>query len=129
MESDKSLPVSLRSRGLLLAVLLTAGALISTTDAHATTSTVIVDNDKFSVRRVTFAPGEKQAQLHPPPGTGQVVTLVTPAEVEVNLDDGTARTEKGHMEPGKVWWLSKTTLHQFANTGTKPYDLVIVTFK
>ena len=109
--------------------ILIAVALIPIHNASAATSTLLVENERFTIQRVTFGPGEKQARLHPPPGTGQIVTLVTPAEVEVNLDDGTPKTEKGHMEPGKVWWLSKTTQHQFANTGTKPYDLIVVTFK
>jgi predicted metal-dependent enzyme (double-stranded beta helix superfamily) len=111
-------------------VILIAGALVPVRRAGAATSVMLVDNDRISIRRLTFAPGEKQAMLHPPPGTGQVVTLVTPAEVEVNLvEDGMPRTEKGHMEPGKTWWLAKTTLHQFANTGAQPYDLIVVTFK
>ena len=113
----------------LCALLLAMGALTVAGHARALTTTPILDNDQFSIIRATLAPGEKQAKLHPPPGKGQIVTLVTPAEIEVNLDDGTPRTEKGHMEPGKVWWLSKTTLHQFANTGTKPYDLIVVTLK
>ena len=125
--------LSLRRRGFgraLFLLLLIAGALVPARRASGATSVLLVDNERISIRRLTFAPGEKQAMLHPPPGTGQVVTLVTPAEVEVNLvEDGMPRTEKGHMEPGKTWWLAKTTLHQFANTGAQPYDLIVVTFK
>ena len=119
-----------RSIGLGLLAFVVIAAIIPVHRASAATSITLVDNERISIRRLTFAAGEKQAMLHPPPGTGQVVTLVTPAEVEVNLvEDGMARTEKGHMEPGKTWWLAKTTLHQFANTGTQPYDLIVVTFK
>lgn len=114
----------------LLPFILIAAALIPVRRASAATSVLLVDNERISIRRLTFAAGEKQAMLHPPSGTGQVVMLVTPAEVEVNLvDDGVPRTEKGHMAPGKVWWLAKTTLHQFANIGAQPYDLIVVTFK
>ena len=115
-------------RALLPSILITV-ALMPIRSASAITITKLIDNERFTVNRVTFAPGEKQEKLHPPPGAGQIATLVTPAELEVNLDDGTPKTEKGHMEPGKVWWLSKTTLHQFANNGTKPYDMIVVTFK
>jgi len=114
----------------MLPLLVIASTLLPVPRARAATSVMLVDNERISIRRLTFAPGEKQAMLHPPPGTGQVVTLVTPAEMEVNLvEDGAPRTDKGHMEPGKVWWLAKTTLHQFANTGTQPADLIVVTFK
>ena len=114
----------------LLMLVLALAALVPARRASAATSVMLVDNERISIRRLTFAAGEKQATLHPPPGTGQVVTLVTPADMEVNLvEDGTPRTDKGHMEPGKVWWLAKTTLHQFANTGTQPCDVIVVTFK
>jgi predicted metal-dependent enzyme (double-stranded beta helix superfamily) len=117
-------------RLLPLIVFFIFAALFPVRRAGAATIVQLIDNERFSVIRITFAPGEKQAALHPPPGTGQIVTLVTPAEVEVNLvEDGKPRTEKGHMEPGKVWWLAKTTLHQYANTGTQPYDIIVVTFK
>src|SRR5258706_551543 len=67
----------------------------------------VMENERFSVVRVTYPPGEHQAALYPPPGTGQIVTLVTPGEFEINFEEnGKKWTEKGHMEAGKVWWLS-----------------------
>src|SRR5262245_22190909 len=112
------------------AAFVAAAALLPLGSAHAITRTMLVENDKFTIGRYTFAPGERQAEIHPPPGTGQIVTLVTPADIEVTLDDGTGpKTESGRMEPGKVWWLSKTTLHKYANLGTVPFDIIVVTFK
>ena len=112
------------------AVVLAAGLLVPFHGAQALTSKMLVDNEKFTIARVTFAAGERQEKLHPPPGGGQIVTLVGAAEMEVDLDDaGKASSEKGPMEAGKTWWLSKTTLHRYGNLGKEPVDVIVVTFK
>ena len=117
-------------RRVLFSALFVAGNVLPFSGASALTMKMLVDNEKFTIQRATFAVGEHQAKLHPPPGFGQIVTLVTPAEMEVNLEeDGKASTEKGHMEPGKTWWLSKTTLHQYSNIGEATFDLIVVTLK
>ncbi len=119
---------SLRRAALL--TLLVTGTVLPFGGANALTIKMLVDNEKFTIQRATFAVGERQEKLHPPPGYGQIVTLVTPAEVEVNLEEnGKGWTEKGPMEPGKTWWLSKTTLHQYSNLGKTTFDLIVVTLK
>ncbi len=90
----------------------------------------VMENDRFILTRTTYPPGERQAELHPPSGTGQLLTLVTPAEIEVNFQEGDKKwTERGPFEPGKVWYLPPTLLHQFANVGKTPYTYMVVTFK
>lgn len=113
----------------LLVFLFVLAAFTPARRADAATRIVLLENEKFSIWRLTFAAGEKQANIHPPPGKGQIVTLVTPGDVEINFEEnGQKRVDKGRMEPGKTWWLSPTTLHQFANTGSAPYDVIVVTF-
>jgi mannose-6-phosphate isomerase-like protein (cupin superfamily) len=90
----------------------------------------VMENDRFILTRTTYPPGERQDKLHPPSGTGQMVTLITPAEIEVHFQEGDKTwTEKGKMEPGKVWYLPPTLLHQFANIGKQPYTYMVTTFK
>ncbi len=116
------------AKKLILAIAVTlAGA----SAAHAATRTVLVDNDRLTIFKLEFAPGEVQATLHPPPGTGQIVTLITPADVKNNFNtDGVPSSENGRLEPGKTWWLSKTTLHQFGNaSATTPYSVIVTTLK
>ncbi len=98
--------------------------------AGAAERITVMENDRFILTRTTYPPGERQATLHPPPGAGQLVTLITPAEIEVNFQEGDKKwTEKGLFEPGKVWYLTPTLLHQFANIGKAPYTYMVVTFK
>ncbi len=92
--------------------------------------TMIVENERFTIQRVTYPAGERQAKLHPPPGTGQILTMITEGIVEVEFsENGKTWTEKGKVEPGKVYWLSPTTLHKYANAGDKPFTFMVVTFK
>lgn len=92
--------------------------------------TMVVENERFTIQRVTYPAGERQAALHPPPGTGQILTMITEGMVEVEFsEDGKTWTEKGKVEPGKVYWLSPTTLHKYANAGDKPFTFMVVTFK
>ena len=122
-----------RSRGLRTAF---AGAfagfllLSPVAGAGAAERTKIMENDRLILTRTTYPPGERQAQLHPPSGTGQIVTLITPAVIEVNFQEGDKKwTESGPFEPGKVWYLPPTLLHQFANIGEQPYTYMVVTLK
>ena len=92
--------------------------------------TKVMESDCFILTRTTYLPGERQAELHPPAGSGQLLTLITAAEVEVNFQEGDKKwTERGPFEPGKVWYLPPTLLHQFANIGKTPYTYMVVTFK
>lgn len=99
--------------------------------AHAAAERVrVLDNDRLSIQHVTYPPGEHQAALHPPPGTGQVLVVLSPAEVEVNFQEGDKKwTESGPVPEGKVWYLPPTLQHQFTNIGKTPFVFVVTTFK
>lgn len=114
---------------MLLGAALVAAAFAG--DAFAAAERImILETERFTIQRVTYPPGERQAALHPPPGTGQIVTMITPGDVEVEFsENGKTWTEKGKVAPGKVWWLSPTTLHKYANGGDAPFTFTVVTFR
>lgn len=90
----------------------------------------VLDNERLTITHVTYPPGEHQAALHPPPGTGQVLVVLGPAEVEVSFQEGDKKwTEKGPVPEGKVWYIPPTLLHQFTNIGKTPFVFVSTTFK
>ncbi len=110
---------------------MTASLGLAASHAHAAAERVkVLENERLTITHVTYPPGEHQAALHPPPGTGQVLVVLSPAEVEVNFQDGDKTwTEKGPVPEGKVWYIPPTLLHQFTNIGKTPFVFVVTTFK
>jgi quercetin dioxygenase-like cupin family protein len=114
---------------LLTGALFDSGALSATAAGAAQqpariSSTTQIDNERVSVRRLTFPVGARE-QMHITP-QDLVVIQATAGDVEVSLG---SETTKGRVEPGKVWYVSKTTEHAYSNTGREPFDLLVVFLK
>lgn len=91
------------------------------------TQVLVLDNEVFNVRRLTFAPGYRQT-MH---GTGakldEIVVLLTPGQIEVQIDENKT---SGPENVGKVWWVPKPpSQHAFGNLGKQPIDLLVVQAK
>jgi hypothetical protein len=91
----------------------------------------IIDNETFRLMKITWMPGEKQAELHQPPTKlGSVLVALTAGEIEANFrQNGKTWTEKGHVDIGKVWYLPMGLEHQFANIGTTPFQFTSTQIK
>src|SRR5580765_6973334 len=51
------------------------------------TQTVVLDNEKFNVRRLTFPPGFRQTLHTDAANRDELVILITPAQFEGQVDD------------------------------------------
>jgi quercetin dioxygenase-like cupin family protein len=84
----------------------------------------LVDNERVSIVRLTFAAGQRE-QLHSNP-TDVIVVQATPGEVEFAIGD---EKTTGHQEPGQVWYIPKQPPHAFSNVGPAPLDIVVISLK
>ena len=82
--------------------------------------TVIFENDSVRVLRIHYAPGEKSV-MHSHPAN--VAVFLTGGLATFGLPDGT--TSKSDTKAGQVIW-SDTQRHLPANTGSKPFDVILV---
>jgi quercetin dioxygenase-like cupin family protein len=107
-------------------VLICAAALTSQGHAQAprTPRSALVNNDRVSITRLTFAAGQRE-QMHSN-ASDVIVVLVTPGDVEYAIGD---EKTSGHEEPGKVWYVPKQPPHALSNIGTTPFDFILVTMK
>jgi len=92
--------------------------------ARPVTAKVILDNDRVAVQRLTVAAGYRDPESVVP--RDMVAVQVTPGDMEVVI--GGDRT-RGRVEAGKVWYVPKSTKHQFSNVGTTAYDTLVITLK
>jgi hypothetical protein len=90
------------------------------------TQTVVLDNDRFNVRRLTFPAGFRQ-QLHTVAADrDELVILITPAQFEGRVDDKKIVSDK----PGTIWPTPKApSMHAFANLSSGPIDILVVQTK
>lgn len=103
---------------------LAANAAGAAQQAARISSATQIDNERVSVRRLTFPVGSRE-QMHITP-QDLVVIQATAGDVEVSLG---SETTTGRVAPGKVWYVSKTTQHAYSNTGREPFDLLVVFLK
>jgi quercetin dioxygenase-like cupin family protein len=92
--------------------------------APRVTRRAIIDNDRVSIIRLTFAAGQRE-QMHSNP-TDVIVVQATPGDVEYGLGD---EKTTGHEEPGKVWYVPRQPPHAMSNVGSTPFDIVVITLK
>src|SRR5262245_40519229 len=83
-----------------------------------------IDNERVTVSRLTFPPGARE-EMHLKL-QALVVIQGTAGDVEVSLG---SETTTGRVEPGKTWYVSKTTEHAYSNVGREPFDLLVVFLK
>ena len=90
------------------------------------TQTVVLDNERFNVRRLTFPAGFRQ-QLHTVAANrDELVILITPAQFEGQVDDKKEVSDK----PGTIWATPKApSQHAFANLSKHPIDILVVQTK
>ncbi len=129
MSSRRSVCRAALASTLIAGALSDSGALTANAPGGAQQATRIssatqIDNERVSVRRLTFPPGARE-QMHLTP-QDLVVIQATAGDVEVSL---ASETTTGRVEPGKVWYVSKTTQHAYSNTGREPFDLLVVFLK
>src|ERR1700730_14389608 len=76
------------------------------------TQTVVLDNEKFNVRRLTFPPGFRQTLHTVAANRDELVILITPAQFEGQVDDKKSTSDK----PGTIWPTPKApSQHAYAN--------------
>ena len=90
------------------------------------TQVVVLDNERFNVRRLTFPAGFRQ-QLHTVAANrDELVILITPAQFEGQVDDKKIASDK----PGTIWPTPKApSQHAFANLSSQPIDILVVQTK
>src|SRR5712692_10154096 len=111
---------------LRMIVLVLTSAVLTAFQGHAQTPRKtgrrsLVDNERVSIVRLTFAAGQRE-QLHSNP-TDVIVVQATPGEVEFAIGD---EKTTGHQEPGQVWYIPKQPPHAFSNVGPAPLDIVVI---
>ena len=91
------------------------------------TQVVVLDNERFNVRRLTFPAGYRQ-QLHTVAADrDELVIQITAGAFEARVD---AAVASGVQKPGTLWAVPKApSQHAFANTGTLPIDVLVVQAK
>lgn len=104
------------------------GAVLIGFQGHAqaprTPRPALVNNERVSVTRLTFAAGQRE-QMHSN-ANDMIVIMATPGEVEFALGD---EKTTGHEEPGKTWYIPKQPPHALSNVGSTPFDFVLITLK
>ncbi len=118
-----------RGRSFRFGALVLAGALVIGLQGHAQTprrtpQPPLVNNDRVSVIRLTFAAGQRE-QMHTNP-TDVIVVQVTPGEIEFAMGD---EKTTAHADPGKVWYVPKQPPHAYSNVGTTPVEIIVVSLK
>jgi hypothetical protein len=87
------------------------------------TQVVVLDNDNFNVRRLTFPAGFRQTLHTVAAGRDELVILVTAAQFEGQVDDKKIASDK----PGTIWVTPKApSMHAFANLSSQPIDILVV---
>jgi quercetin dioxygenase-like cupin family protein len=81
---------------------------------------VVLQNDRVRVLRLHYAPGEKSV-MHSHPAN--VAVFITGGQATFGLPDGTS--SRSDTKAGQVIW-SDTQRHLPSNTGSKPFDVVLV---
>jgi hypothetical protein len=90
------------------------------------TQTVVLDNDRFNVRRLTFPAGFRQTLHTVAANRDELVILITPAQFEGQVDDKKIASDK----PGTIWATPKApSQHAFANLSKEPIDILVVQTK
>jgi quercetin dioxygenase-like cupin family protein len=84
----------------------------------------LVDNDRVSIVRLTFAAGQRE-QMHSNPND-VIVVQATAGEVEYAIGDDKTTS---HGEPGQVWYVPKQPPHALSNVGAVPFDIIVITLK
>ena len=122
------LPTIERGRSLRFVALVLIGAAVIGLQGHAqaprTPRPALVDNDRVSIRRLTFAAGQRE-QMHSNP-TDVIVVQATPGEVEFAIGD---EKTTAHADPGKVWYVPKQPPHAYSNVGSTPLDIIVIFLK
>lgn len=119
--------VALLSILLLVACLVVARGSASGQSAQPTgpriSQVVILDNDKFNVRRLTFPVGYRQEMHTVGADRDELVILITPGQMEGRVDTQVTVATK----PGELWAVPKApSQHAFANIGREPIDILVV---
>ena len=87
------------------------------------TQTVVLDDDKFNVRRLTFPAGYRQQMHTVGADRDELVILITPGQFEGRIDAAVRVATK----PGELWAVPKApSQHAFANLGKEPLDILVV---
>jgi mannose-6-phosphate isomerase-like protein (cupin superfamily) len=92
--------------------------------ARPVTATLVLDNDRVSVQRLSVAAGYRDPESVVP--RDMIAVQATPGDMEVVIN-GDKTT--GHVEAGKVWYVPKSVKHQFSNVGSTSYDTLVITLK
>ena len=91
------------------------------------TQVVVLDNERFNVRRLTFPAGYRQELHTVNANRDEIVIQITPGEFEARVDD---KLSSGMQSPGALWAVPKApSLHAFANTSNRPIDILVVQAK
>lgn len=87
------------------------------------TRTTLKDDTKYSVARVTFAPGAGEVpHTHP---YDIIITAVKTGPAVVMVGDSKTTTVKA----GEVWFVPHDVVHSVTNTGTVEFEVVTVGIK
>jgi hypothetical protein len=81
------------------------------------------ENDKVRVLRITYGPGEKSVMHDHPAG---MAVFLTDLQVKFTYPDG--KTEQVDAKTGQTRF-NKAGKHLPENTGTKPFELILVELK
>jgi quercetin dioxygenase-like cupin family protein len=117
-----------------LVVVLAAAALIvcviawrgfaQTPAARPVTARIVLDNDRVMVQRLSVSAGYRDPESVVP--RDMIAVQASPGEMEVVIN---GEKTTGRVEAGKVWYVPKSTKHQFSNIGATPYDTLVITLK
>lgn len=88
---------------------------------------LVLENDKVSVQRFSFPPGQWEGvHAHP---SGQLFVHLTDAHWKARYGE---RVETGRWPAGSVGWIGPVHLaedHESVNIGDEPIDLILITLK
>ena len=91
------------------------------------TQVVVLDNERFNVRRLTFPVGYRQEMHTVGADRDELVIQITPGTFEARVDD---RVDAARHTRGTLWSVPKApSQHTFANTDTQPIDVLVVQAK
>jgi hypothetical protein len=122
--------------GLLLVIFAAGAFVLFQVRAHAQakapaqgpqiTQTVVLDNERFNVRRLTFPAGFRQTLHTVAANRDELVILITPAKFEGQVDDKKTVSDV----PGTIWPTPKApSQHAYANLSKQPIDILVVQTK
>jgi hypothetical protein len=114
------------SKGLLIGVAVLVATVLTAlwSSAQPRLAGSLLDNERVTVLRVTWEPGK--FELPAKPSSDIIVIQATPGESEVTIGD---QKTTGRQEVGKVWFMSKDLERAVKNTGTQPFDWILVRLK